>query len=333
MTKIFVPPEAHTPADRVHEALGEAERMMPSLRGTGLQALKLLHLLDLVDEALVELETGGMDVRAERARFETVQGRLRRYRRRFLSEVGAALEEERAAARPDRVRWWWFLDEAAAQERRQKLRRLLAWSLAAVVFLAAAWFVYDRFVAPPPNVRQALRRVASGENLVMEGDLRAALAEFESAADLDPDNPAPWLWQGVIHVELDEQNVAEKAFDHARSLYSLLPTSYSLLPTPYSLLPTPYYDLDFLLDRSIMYLRVGDLDAASADTGQAILENPRSGVAYYARSSVAAERGDYAAAVADLEQAVKLAHEAGDTQLEATARVQLAMFTRQLLTP
>jgi len=312
MTKIFIPPEAHTPADRVREALDEAERMMPGLRGTGPQALKLLHLLDLVDEALVELEMGGMDVRAEHARFETVQGRLRRYRRRFLSEVGAALEEERAAARPARSRWWWFLDEAAVQERRQKLRRVLAWSLAAVVFLAAAWFVYDRFVAPPPNVRRALRRVASGENLVMEGDLRAALAAFESAADLNPDDPTPWLWQGVIHFELDEQDAAERAFGNARSLYET--------------------ELDFLLDRSIMYLRVGDLDAAATDTGQAILENPKSGMAYYARSSVAAERGDYAAAVADLEQAVKLAHEAGDAQLEATARVQLAMFTRQLLT-
>jgi len=310
MGKIFVPFKARTPADRVREALAEAERMLPSLRRSGSQVVRLLHLLDQVGETLVELEANGIDVRAESARFETVQGQLRRYRRLFLSEAGAALQEERAAVRPGRARWWWFLDEAAAQERRLKLRRALAGSLAVAIILAAAWFAYDRFIAPPPNVRQAFRRTTSGESLVEEGNLEAALVEFEAAAAFTPADPDPWLWQGVIQSELDEPDAAEAAFAAARSLYEA--------------------ESDFLLGRSITYLRVGNLDAASADVEQAILAAPDSGMAYYVRSSVAVAQGNYAAAIADLERAAELAQEIGDSQLEAAARVQLGMIAQQL---
>jgi len=310
MGKLFVPFEPRTPANQARAALDEVERIMPSLRGSGPQVVRLLHVLDQIDEMLAELETNGLDARAERARFETVQEQLRRYQRRFLAEAGAALKEERAIARPGRARWWWFLDEAAAQERRLRLRQALTWSLAVVIILAAAWFAYDRFIAPPPNVRQAFRHTASGKALAEQGDLGAALAEFEAAAALTPADPVPWLWQGVMRFELAESDAARAAFDTARSLYET--------------------EFDFLLARSIIYLRVGDMDAASADVEQAILDNPDSGMAYYVRSSVAVGRENYAAAIADLERAAELAQEAGDAQLEAAARVQLGMIAQQL---
>lgn len=310
MGKLFVPAKPCTPAGHAREALDEVERMLPRLRGSGPQAVRLLHLLDQVGETLAELEANCAEVRPERARFETVQGRLRRYRRLFLSEVGAALQEERAAARPDGARWWWFLDQAAARERRLKLRRALVWSLAGAALLVAAWLAYDRFFAPPPEARQAFRHIATGEALVGAGDLGAALVEFEAAAALTPTDPALWIWQGVIRFELGESDAAETAFDTARSLYET--------------------NLDFLLARSITYLRVGDLDAASTDVEQAIREGPDSGMAYYVRASIAVEQEEYGAAITDLERAAELAQAAGDAQLEATARVQLGVIAQRM---
>jgi len=317
MGKFFIPPTAHTPADLVREVLGKAERLVPNLRGAGPQVLELLYLLDQVTEALAELEAAGTDVRAERARFETVQRQLRRRQQRFLAEAGAALQEERAAVQPDQARWWWFLDEESARQRRHQLRRGLTWGLVAMLLLALAYLVYDRFIAPPPQVRQAFRHSTRGESLIEEGNLRAALAEFEAAAALIPDDPDFWLWQGVIHFELNELDDAQVAFDTARSLHET--------------------DFDFLLNRSMAYLRVGDLVAASTDIEQAIAENPQEGCAYYVRASIATGQGDYAVAVADLEQAADLARAVGDTQLEATARAQRAMVIQlqlhQLSTP
>jgi hypothetical protein len=68
-----------------------------------------------------------------------------------------------------------------------------------------------------------------------------------------------------------------------------------------------------------------------------ITADPSSAIGTYVRANILAERGDYAAAVADLERAAELAQEAGDSQLEATARVQRAMLMQlwagQLNTP
>jgi tetratricopeptide (TPR) repeat protein len=306
MGKYFVPYEARTPADLIRDTLSDAERMLPKLRGSGPQVLELLHLLDQVTGALTELDAAGVDVRAEHARFETVQARLRRYRHRFLAEAGASLREERAAVQPDQARWWWFLDEIVAQERKQRLRQVLKWAAIAVFILVVAWLVYDRFLAQPPEVREAYVHSGTGERLVQEGDLRAALAEFEAAAALDPDGPDYWLWVGVIHSEFGESDEAESAFA----------TAHSLCETDY----------DFLLNRSQKYLWVGNVEAASADVEQAILEIPDSARGYYTRSFIFESQGDYASAVADLEQAAELAREAGDTPLEASARLRLAMM-------
>lgn len=189
MGKYFVPFEVCTPGDRVREALGEAERLIANLRWVSPPVLRLLHLLDQVAEALTDLDAAGVDVRAERARFEAIQRRLAGRKGRFLAEADAALQEERTAVQPDQAHWWWFLDEALAQERKQRLRWVLTRALVAVVLLAVAWLVYDRFLAPPREVRQAFRHSSEGEALVEEGDLRGPLAEFEAAAAPYPDDP------------------------------------------------------------------------------------------------------------------------------------------------
>jgi len=305
MGKFFVPSMALTPADRLRESLDKAEQLAAGLRGSGPQALALLHSLDQATDLLAELEATGADVRAERARLGTVQRQLRRQQGRFLAEAGEAFPEARIGIQPAQARWWWFLDEAAAQQRRQWIRRTLTGSLVGILACVVAWLVYDRFIAPSPEAQQAFQHNSAGERLVEAGDLRAALAEFEAAAALTPDDSALWVWQGVIHLELGELDEAQRAFDTARSLYET--------------------DGDFLLERGRVYLLVGNLDAADADIGQVIALEPQSGTGYYFRSNIALEREDYAVAVADLEKAAELAQAAGDSQLEATARVQRAM--------
>lgn len=311
MGKFFVPSTSHTPADRLRESLDKIERMMPNLRGTGAQVLKLAHMFDQAAEALAELEEAGMDVRAERVRFESAQRQLRRRRDQFLAEAGAELEKERAAVRPHRDHRWWFLDEERAQQRMRQLRKGLIGGLIGLALLAVAWLAYNRFLAPSPQVRKAFQHSTTGETLVGEGDLRAAMAEFEAATALTPDDPDLWIWQGVLHSALGEPDKAETAFETARVLSES--------------------ELDFLLSRSLTYLRTGNLDAASTDVEQAIRENPDAARAYYIRASVFTEQGDFAAAIEDLERTADLARAAGNVQLEASARMQRAMVMQMFM--
>ncbi len=308
MGRIFVVPEVHTPAKRVREALDDAERLLPRLRSSGREALELLHLLDKAAAALDELEQTGVDVRAERTRFESVQERLRSYRVPFVRETGAAYQEERATVQPDRARWWWYIDEIVAQERKKRLRRLLIGGGIAILVLAIAWVVYDRFIAPPPNVRQAYQRSSTGEKLAIEGDLQGALAEFEQVVTLTPDDPNGWVWLGVIHTLLGESRQAEMAFQQAGSLYG---TEY-----------------DFLVNRSMTYMRAGDLERARTDVEQAIRKEPQAAIGYYVRANIENQQGDCTAAIADLEHASELAQLTGDMQLDAIVRTQLAYVTQ-----
>jgi len=308
MGKIFVASEVHTPAERVREALDDAEGLLPRLRGSGREALELPRLFDQIVTALEELEQNGVDVRAERARFESVQERLRSHRVRFLREVGTAYQEARMAVQPDRARWWWYIDEIVAQERKQRLRRLMIGSGIAILVLAIAWVIYERFIAPPPNVQQAYHHSSTGDRLLTEGDLRGALAEFEQVVTLTPDDPSGWVRLGVVHTLLGESQQAETAFQQARSLYG---TEY-----------------DFLVNRSMTFLRAGDLERARTDIEQAIGQKPEAALGYYVRANIEDQQGDCVAAIADLEHASELAQLEGNAQLDAVVRAQLAYVTQ-----
>ncbi|HDQ73388.1 MAG TPA: hypothetical protein ENN19_15040 [Chloroflexi bacterium] len=307
MGKLFISPSAaaQTPLDRVRQPLEQAEGLLSSLQGVEDGALRLLHLLDQVDEAIGELESAGADVRAEKARFESVQDRLRQRQAQFVRQVGRTLQEERAVVQSDRLRWWWFLDESVALQRRERIRRLLLGGLALVFLCAATWFLYERYLAPPPDLRHAWQHSDVGERLAKGGDWQGGLLEFEKASAYVPNEATFWVWQGVLHAKLDQKAEAEKAFDVARALYD--------------------EPLDFLLQRAVSYMAAGDLAAANADVEAAISEHPHSGRSYYIRANIALEENRYLAALADLDEAARLAREAGDSELEAAARVQKAL--------
>lgn len=302
--KLYVPDKARTPADQVRQLLSESEKDLASLPGTGPEGLQILHAFDQIEDGLSQLERRDCDVRVERASFEAVQRQLRERRRRFLQEVGGALQEERNHVEPARSNWWWYLDEVAAEERWRRLRRLGAGAIVVLTLLAAAWFGYKHFLAPPPEIGQAFRQMEAGRRQVGEGALRQALISFEVATELTPDDPEPWLWTGVLHDQLDDSDAAENAFATARRLYE-----------------GPF---DFILNRGRVYLQAGDVAKAEADVKTAMALNPDSGWPYYLRAGIAMRDNDPGAALADLSRAATLAEENGDAQLQTLATTQRA---------
>ena len=311
--RLMVPLRSHSPADHVREALDRADKRLASLRGAGSDAVDILDAFDFVVSGLAEIEQAGADVKPEQSRLDTLFAKFRRMQNLFLREVGGALREERASTAPGRERWWWFVDEIVAEERKEKLIHLLKRSLVVVAVLLVATFVYDRFIAPPEYVREAMRYTGSGESLVDQGDLLGALPEFEAGAVANPDDAGIWVWIGVVNSELGDTDAAEDAFDRARALAD--------------------NNVDFLLKRCQTYQRVGNMDAAMDDATAALAEDPSSGWAYVLRGTVFAQMGDFDSALADLDTAGDLASASGDVQLEAYARTQRAMMIQQSMVP
>ncbi len=306
MGKLYVPSKPHTPVDAIRNRLEQADQIVSRRNPTPSQAFELLHLLDEIGAQLEELEAQEVDVRVERARFETVQKELKRCKGRFISPTTGTLEEERTRVDSARSRWWWYLPEVAKEERRRRWLRLAKWAAVAVLALGALWVVYDRFLAPPPEKRQAYRHLEAGRSEVANGQLRAAVAEFTAATELTPDDPEGWLWRGVIHDELGNDEQTETAYAAAEQLYATLH--------------------EFLLNRGRVYLQAGNLEQAKADVKAAIDEDATSGWGYYLRAGIAVREGDRDAALADLERAAELAavNESDDlAAMVATQRSQL----------
>lgn len=310
MGKLYVPAKARTPADRVRQLLSKAEQDVTSLSGAGPEALQILHAFDQIENDLSQLEQRDVDLRVERTNFETLQRQLRDRKRRFLKEAGRDLQEERERIDPARSKWWWYLDELAAKQRWRRLRRVGIAGAAVLVILTAAWLAYERFLAPPPEVGQAYRQMEMGQRQAQEEDFRGALAAFQAATELTPDEPEPWLWKGVIHDQLDNSDEAQNAFQAARRLYD-----------------TPF---DFVLNRGRVYLQAGDVQHAETDVMTAIELNPDSGWSYYLRAGIAMRNGDPGTALADLDRAVTLAEKNGDAKLQALASTQRAGVLKRL---
>ncbi len=306
MARWVIPDRPHSPLGEVRQALDRIEAHLADLRGSEREAVHLLHLLDEVAAALDRLEAAGADVRAERGRLEAAWAVLRRRARPFLKRAGPALRAERERRGEEGLRPWWYLDQLYARSQRRALARWAGVALIALMALGAAWIAYERFLAPPPQVRQALRHADQGRTWVEAGDLERALSEFEAAAALTPDDPETWLWVGVLRQRLGDGQGAEEAYRRAMSA-----------------------GLDgkgFLFQRGMLLLELGDAASARADAEEAVRLAPEWGYGFYLRGSVELVEGDVPAALADYQRAADLAHAAGDAQLEAMARAQIALI-------
>ena len=306
MTRLAVPSRPHSPLDEVRGMLDEAEARMSSLRGTGADALEVLRLLDRAAERLERLGAAGADVRAERGRLDGIWQRLQRRAGAFLREAGPALREERSRRAGEPLRPWWSLDELHARRQRRALGRGLLVGLAVALLLVAGWAAYERFLAPPPEVRQALRHAARGQELLEAGDAVGALAEFEAAARLTPDDAETWLWIGVLRQRLGDEAGAQAAFEKVQGL--------------------GLSQEQFLVQRGTILLQIGELEPARTDAEAAVRLAPEWGYGFYLRASVEAAAGELEAALADYQRAAELAHAAGDAELEATARAQIGFL-------
>lgn len=309
MTPVVIPPRPHSLLDEVREVLDQIEARLTRIPGSGPDALEILRLLDQAAERLERLEEAGADTRAERGRLDGAWQGLQRQARTFLREVGPALRAERSRRAGESLRPWWSLDGLYARHRRRVLVRWLSAGGGLLLLLVGGWMAYERFLAPPPQLRQALRHAARGQELLEAGDVAGALAEYEAAAHLTPNDPEMLLRVGVLRKMSGDETGAETAFEMARRLERS--------------------QEEFLVRRGAVFLELGDIEAARADAEEAVRLAPEWGHGFYLRASIEAMVGEFEAALADFQRAAELAHAAGDAELEAMARVQIGYLLQR----
>jgi tetratricopeptide (TPR) repeat protein len=303
-----VPRGKLTPADDLREVLRQCELKVVALKSMGAEAVDFLRLMDKAHALFAKLETRRVDLRAEQSRWETITRQLHSHAKVLVRETAKAggLKHLRETTKPSSDRWWWFLDQKVQRQRQQSVRRIIVGGGVALLILVAVGLLYQRFLAPDPTTRQAFRLNLPGERAIQEGDLEAALAEYQALSELTPDDPEAHLRLGTLYQVLDREEEATQAFARARELFS--------------------DGADFYVHRGMIYLELGQLELAQADAKEALNLHPESAMAYLIRASVYESLGQIPEAIDDLEQAAALANAQGNASLYALIRYRLGLL-------
>jgi Tfp pilus assembly protein PilF len=83
---------------------------------------------------------------------------------------------------------------------------------------------------------------------------------------------------------------------------------------------------EFLFQRGLALLQIGDLEGAGDDAEAAVQAAPEWPYGYFLRAATAEASGDVHAAVEDYQRSSDLAGEIGEYELAAAARVQLGLL-------
>ena len=187
---------AETPANELRTLLDQAERQLPTLDRAEFEAYLLR--LDRIAAMLDTLEAEGLDLRAEQPRWEGLLTRISTRAGDLVRIAGgpgkmAELRRKHPAAQG----FWWRLDEQVAATRVRELKRFAVGAVVALIILAAATLVYQRFFAPSPETILLMDTLNTIDRSVMEQDWASAILAADSALVTLRDDVELLLWRAA----------------------------------------------------------------------------------------------------------------------------------------
>jgi tetratricopeptide (TPR) repeat protein len=297
-----------TPTANLRDLLNRAERQLPVLDSSGL--VEYLRSLDRIEELMESLTAESVDLRPEMTRWLDLQARLGAHAGRLVKlarPLGgfAALR----AANPPATNGWWRLDELVAAGRKRSWTRWLVIALVAAAVLAVGVFVYQRWLAPSPEVVLAVSAVNDVEQLAMEKKWDEAFALTDKTLQQVPDNPDLLVWAGVL---------SERRGDTAKA-QEYLARAQQALGDP----------MRYQVALSMRRLQAGDLDGAEAAANAALAINPKEPQAVFFLANVAEARNQPEQAL-DLYMKTADLAEDSNPQLTVVAKMRYGMLLQQL---
>jgi tetratricopeptide (TPR) repeat protein len=291
--------------ETIDSRIGGLERASPS------DAIVLLNQLDQAQTLYAGLAENGVDLRAEDGRRETIRLTLQRKAGKMLNLLRAegGLANLRAPLNPGHERWWWYLDEYEAEQRQKDIRNLLRGAIIVAVVVGIVYVLFHTVLRADPIAVAHLRDLQQIQIAIQNNDLNAALQAADNGLVEFPDDGELLLWRGTVLTLLHRDQEAAADFAAARPQYP--------------------DDATYLIERSNIRQQAGDLAGALADAQAAVAAAPNSAQAYLALGVANDQLGDVPAAAQAYQTAADLAAQSNDAQLEAMAKVQLAMLLQR----
>lgn len=233
----------------------------------------------------------------------------------LLKTIGGkeVLKEKRKIKGKNSDHWWWNLDHYLEQKRKRDLKRSGMIGLVLLVGFALLVLIYDRFIAPPPEVRARLDYETRIDDFIYAGDYVSAMSEMEGALAIAPDYYPLWIKKGVLAKVLGDEAVEKSSYETARQFVE-----------------NPEY---FYYERASVFMQFGLYDDVLEDSDNLLEINPKSAEAYLYRGLVYEMRGDNSQAYDAFDKAAVLAEEQNKNQLVATIRVRMGMLMQSVSIP
>ncbi len=303
---------AVTSLTQLRDAIRKLEVGVANPKGRGAGIIDLFKLRDETELGLGMLASERADLRAEMTRLETVDAGLRRRAPVILRELRRAggLAAAREREQPPTAHWWWYLDITYTEERRRRLKRSLLTVLALVVIIGGGIYTVERVWGLSPVERQARQHVATAENYLAQGEIDAAIDEYQQATAVQPDFAEPYTYLAALYDIQGREDEAQQAYATAEKLYE-----------------DPILSQEELAQA---YLMLGRPDKVYETVDRILEQDPESMRAYYIRAGAYEIQDDGENALADLERAADLAHEQGNEALYVLAKTRIGNLLQKM---
>lgn len=278
-------------------------------------ALKILSLMDEVHHKYLDQLKYDSSGNPENSQLSYLYRRIYQHAEVFVRALGGAalFADERNSRQVSDSDWWWFLDRYVENKRRKSLIKTIKWLGVAALVLMVLIFVYQKFLAPPPEVRERLRYENQASIAIAEGRIEDALAGVEAAIQADPDEFELWVQRGVLLIALDQQDEAEQSFQKALSLEN-----------------DPEF---FTIEKAYYAIQLGLLDMAQEEVDQLLSIDSESVEAFLFQGQILESQGDIVKAIEIYQKASEMAEAQNKIELMTTIRVRLATLMQSALIP
>ncbi len=211
--------------------------------------------------------------------------------------------------------WWWYLDKYLVQKRKKSFVRMVRGFVIFAVILFIAVLAYQRWLAPPPEVRARLGFENQASLAIEDGRYTDALTAVNEALTYGPEEYSLWIQKGMLLIQLGDKAAAQDSFDQALTL-----------------------GIDqerYFIERIYNAMQIGLIDLALEDIDQLLSVNPESAEGYLFLGQILESRGDTSGAMQAYEKASVFAEQQEKIELMTTIRMRLGMLMQavQLPTP
>ncbi len=276
------------------------------------EAFGLLYGLDEVYRRIQELGNETQSRRLIETQFKGIVAKMHSEAGRFIRDLGglSALQQAREKRQPAADHEWWYLDTWLARRRQASLKRTLIFSGGIIMLLLIMGVIYQKYLAPDPQVAARYGFEQSAQDFVINGNYEEAMKEVEQGLKIVPQDPSLLTLKGVLQENLGQADQAALSFAQAEKG----------LPTR----------ADFLVTRSQVYLMANQIEKGLADAQEAVKINPQSAQAYLVLGQSNEMMAKYPEAMEYYDKAYENAEKSGQTELAAITRMRKAMIMQMM---